>query len=187
MVWEWNLVNGVRLTDRLLQKSTCWNCAAHPGERCSEQLQELRAHWIVMVDFDDRKWSGPHYGLELHLLLTKEEDEGKEMVLGPQRLGTFKKARLIGWSHVGDIKNLGGHTSQEWTYSLHSLAMNTFNEMTVSHPNQWSAHVNCQQFAKKLLQKLGLPLGETACGEGLEAPLVDCYCSLDKYYKWTKQ
>ncbi len=38
------------------------------GESCSDELRELREHWIAVVDIDQKSNESDIVGLELHLL-----------------------------------------------------------------------------------------------------------------------
>lgn len=44
-----------------------------PGEACCDDLKELREHWIVDVDIDQKSSESNIVGLELHLLRKSPE------------------------------------------------------------------------------------------------------------------
>eukprot|EP01127_Copromyxa_protea_P005672 TRINITY_DN15537_c0_g1_i1.p1 TRINITY_DN15537_c0_g1~~TRINITY_DN15537_c0_g1_i1.p1 ORF type:complete len:195 (+),score=16.15 TRINITY_DN15537_c0_g1_i1:27-611(+) len=151
-----------------------------PGESCSDGLREMREHWIVVIDLDRRSDDSNVVGLELHLLL--KEKGSSITILGPLHLGTFSKQRLSFWECVGEIKNIGGHTSRHWAYILHETALKTFASLSAARGTNWSATVNCQQFARKLLCDFGIQCNEPACGDSMSA-VIDCYCTLDAWMK----
>lgn len=152
-----------------------------PGESCSDQLKELREHWIVVIDLDRKSTDSDIVGLELHLL--RQTLDSNVMVLAPgPMLGRFQRSRLAEkYTHVGNIENIGGETSRRWALSLCDMAMDTFTLMS-DQGDEWGAKVNCQQFAKKFLHDLSLSFTESACGDS-NATLVDCYCTLDMWMR----
>ncbi len=83
-------------------------CQHTPGESLSNIAQELHSHWVVLVDIDRKTSEKDVIGLELHLLL--KEAKSNALVVGPARLGTFQKSRLLSWKQVGITENLGRPT-----------------------------------------------------------------------------
>lgn len=151
------------------------------NESCSVESEDS-AHWIVVVDVDRRTDEKHVQGLDLHLL--RETPESSTLVFGGPMLAKFEIAKLCGYKFIGDIHNLGGHTSIDWALSLHLFASETFCALAeMTGTSQWSDHMNCQQYARKLLWNLGLPFSEEVSGDTHKALIVCNYT----YDGWTRR
>jgi len=148
-----------------------------PCEDVHHDIGDMRAHYIVVIDIEGVSSNESIIGLEVHLLRTK--DNTNQLIVGPLKTGEFNVARLRSSRTLGQIRNIGNHTARDWAINLYTFACNVRDEMTKEcGTSEWSAAYNCQTFAKKFIQALGIPFDEPVTGEQYSF-LVNCVVLAD--------
>ena len=84
------------------------------------------------------------------------------------------KYLLIGWRKLGKIQNeYHSGKPQVWALSLAVACTNWFDEyIAEAGTNKWNSKANCQQYARFVARKLGLPWPEDVSTVGDEVPFL---------------
>jgi len=124
----------------------------------SENLELKRSHYALIVDVAGGSSDKFLKGFIYHLGANTESKES--YVPLPQYSDDFECSRLLHYRCIGKISNPGQHEPALWGMVLWNKVYQEwypqFIELSGQKNHDWTSRVNCQKFARFLVEKLGL-------------------------------
>eukprot|EP01129_Flabellula_baltica_P007240 TRINITY_DN2791_c0_g1_i2.p1 TRINITY_DN2791_c0_g1~~TRINITY_DN2791_c0_g1_i2.p1 ORF type:complete len:217 (+),score=30.72 TRINITY_DN2791_c0_g1_i2:147-797(+) len=113
------------------------------GSSLTEETQEKRSHYSVVIDIAGESNNEEIIGLELHLGADERTRDTRPFV--NRRIAEV--GCLIFFHCLGKIENIGGHDLITWRYELEKEGIRIFHDLVNEHGGKWSSVTNCHSYA----------------------------------------
>lgn len=118
----------------------------------TEETQEKRSHYSIIIDIAGESTHKDIIGLELHLGANEKTRDTRP--LANRRIAEINRLVLV--HHLGKIENISGHNLRFWEAELKDQGIKIYHDLVDEHGGKWSSATNCHSYALRVLDQFGV-------------------------------